>query len=259
MSNIDLTTFERQEQIVELVNVQGRVTVAELSERFNMSETTIRRDLAALAARNLVRRTHGGAMRVGTVATSEIPIVQRQGEHAAEKERIGAAAAAMIQNGETVLIAGGSTGLAVARHLNNHSGLTVITESLLLTQELLRQGQHQLIMLGGTVNPDEQAVRGTLARQMLVQLCVDKVIIGARAVSTIRGISAETPEEAEFLRTFLECGEHRILVTDSSKFHLSALATIAPLNIVNTVVTDVNLDEDIAQQIRDMDIYLVQV
>jgi len=114
-------------------------------------------------------------------------------------------------------------------------------------------------MLGGTVNPDEQAVRGTLARQMLSQLSVDKVILGARAVSITRGISAETPEEAEFLRTFLSCGEHRILVTDRSKFHLAARATLAPLNIINTLVTDHDLDEDIARQIRDLDIYLLTV
>ncbi len=259
MTTLDLMTLERQEHIVTLVNEVGRITVAELSSRFGVSETTIRRDLVALAARNLIRRTHGGVMRVGTVATTEIPILQRQGDYAAEKERIGAATAELIRNGETLLVAGGSTGLAVARHLVDHTGLTVITESLLVVQELLRQGQHRLIMLGGMVNPDEQAVRGTLARQMLGQLSVDKVILGARAVSMARGISAETPEEAEFLRAFLSCGEQRILVTDRSKFHLSALATLAPLNIINTLVTDRDLDDDIARQIRELDIYLLTV
>jgi DeoR/GlpR family transcriptional regulator of sugar metabolism len=260
MSNsTDLMTPERQEQIVSLVNDVGSVTVAELSERFAVSETTIRRDLSTLAEWNLVRRTHGGAMRIGTVATTESPIVLRQAEHAAEKERIGAAAAELIRHGETLLLAGGSTGLAVARHLGRHINLTVITESLLVVQELLRQGHHRLIMLGGTIDPDEQAVRGTLARQLLEQLCVDKVIIGAHAVSVKRGISAETPEEAEFLRAFLKCGEYVILVTDSSKFHLSALAQLVPLTAIQTLVTDNNLDESIAQQIRELEIELLTV
>lgn len=258
MSNFsDLMTPERQEQIVNLVNELGSVTVTELSERFCVSETTIRRDLITLSERNLVRRTHGGIMRIGTVATTESPIVLRQAEHAAEKERIGVAAAKLIQNGETLLLAGGSTGLAVAHHLDRHTNLTIITESLLVVQELLRQGHHRLIMLGGMIDPDEQAVRGTLARQMLEQLRVDKVIIGARAVSVKRGISAETPEEAEFLRTFLKCGEHVILVTDSSKFHLSALAQLAPLTAVQTLVTDTNLDESITQQIGELEIELL--
>jgi DeoR/GlpR family transcriptional regulator of sugar metabolism len=259
MTNPDLMTLERQEQIVALVNDIGRITVAELSERFGVSETTIRRDLVALAARNLVRRSHGGVMRVGTVATTEIPVLQRQGKYAAEKERIGAATAALIQNGETLLLAGGSTGVAVARHLTEHTGLTVITESLLVVQELLRQGQHRLILLGGSVDPEEQAVRGAMARQMLSQLSVDRVIIGARAASVTRGISAETPEEAEFLRAYLSCGDYRILVTDSSKFHLSALVTLASLNSINALVTDQNLDEDIARQIRELDVYLLTV
>lgn len=259
LASNDLMTPERQEQIVALVNERGSVTVAELSERFGVSETTIRRDLITLAEHNLVRRTHGGIMRMTTVATTESPIVLRQSEYAAEKERIGAAAAGLIRNGETLLLAGGSTGLAVARHLDRHSNLTIITESLLVVQELLRQGHHRLIMLGGTVDPDEQAVRGTLARQMLEQLCVDKVIIGARAVSIRRGISAETPEEAEFLRAFLNCGDDVILVTDSSKFHLSALAQLAPITTVGTLVTDTDLDESIAQQIRDLGINLLTV
>lgn len=260
MSNLtDLMTPERQEQIVALVNELGSVTVAELSERFGVSETTIRRDLITLSEHNQVRRTHGGIMRIGTVATTESPIVLRQAEHAAEKERIGAAAAELIRNGETLLLAGGSTGLAVARHLDRHTNLTIITESLLVVQELLRQGHHRLIMLGGMIDPDEQAVRGTLARQMLEQLSVDNVIIGARAVSVRRGISAETPEEAEFLRAFLKCGEHVILVTDSSKFHLSALAQLAPLTAVQTLMTDNHLDESIAQQIRELEIDLITV
>jgi DeoR/GlpR family transcriptional regulator of sugar metabolism len=143
--------------------------------------------------------------------------------------------------------------------LTEHTGLTVITESLLVVQELLRQGQHRLILLGGTVDPEEQAIRGAMARQMLAQLSVDRVIIGARAVSVTRGISAETPEEAEFLRAYLFCGEYRILVTDSSKFHLSALVTLASLNSINALVTDQNLDEDIARQIRELDVYLLTV
>ena len=257
MTHSELMTLERQEQIVQLVNQAGRITVAELSAHFGVSETTIRRDLAALAARNLVRRTHGGVMRATPVATSEIPIMQRQNEHAAEKERIGAATAELIRDGETLLLAGGSTGLAVARHLNHHRNLTIITESLLVVHELLRQEHHRLILLGGTVEPDELAVRGTLARQVLAQLCVDKVIIGARAVSVERGVSAETPEEAEFLRAFLNCGEHTILVTDSSKFHLSALARLCPLSAINTLVTDSGLDAEIAQQVQEMGVYLI--
>jgi DeoR/GlpR family transcriptional regulator of sugar metabolism len=259
MGNADLMTQERQERIVILVNETGRLTVAELSDRFNVSEATIRRDLATLTAQNLVRRTHGGAMRLRPIMTTETPVMQRQSKFAKEKELIGTAAADLIKDNETLLIAGGSTGLAVARHLKNHNNLTIITDSLMVAEELLRQDQHRVMLLGGTIDPDERACRGSLAKLILKQLKVDKVVLGARAVSVDRGLSAETPEEADFFRTYIECGDNIILVTDSSKFHLSALAFLAPLDAFNTLVTDTNLDQEIAEQIQELGIYLLMV
>lgn len=259
MSNADLMTQERQERIVILVNETGRLTVSELSERFNVSEATIRRDLATLAAQNLIRRTHGGAMRLRPIMTTESPVIQRQSKFAKEKERIGAAAANLVKDNETLLIAGGSTGLAVARNLKEHNNLTVVTDSLMVAEELLRQDQHRVMLLGGTIDPDERACRGSLAKLILKQLKVDKVILGARAVSVERGLSAETPEEADIFRTFIECGDNIILVTDSSKFHLSALAFLSPLEDFNTLVTDTELDEEIAEQVQELGVYLLMV
>lgn len=259
MASSDLMTVERQEQIVALVNRMGRVTVAELTERFNVSEATIRRDLASLAEANLIRRTHGGAIQANKVQTTESPIVQRQSLYADEKERIGAATAQLIQDGETLLVAGGSTGLAVVDHLAEHQNLTIITDSLLVANAVMHNSAQQVILLGGLLDPDEQAVRGTLARQTLEQLFVDKVILGAKAVSLARGICCETAEEAEFFRTCLKRGGHVILVTDSSKFHISALVQMAPLSIVHTLVTDKNLDADLIYQIQNLDIDLMLV
>lgn len=259
MANSDLMTLERQEQIVSLVSRMGRVTVAELTERFNVSEATIRRDLASLAEANLLRRTHGGAIQSDKVQTTESPIVQRQSLYAAEKDRIGAATAQLIQDGETLLVAAGSTGLAVINHLTDHQNLTIITDSLLVANAVLPRQNQQVILLGGIVDPDEQAVRGTLARQTLEQLYVDKVILGAKAVSIERGICCETPEEAEFFRTCLKRGSHVILVTDSSKFRVSALVQMAPLTVVQTLVTDTTLDADLVDQLQNIEIEFLLV
>src|SRR5436189_5924419 len=110
MTHTDFLSLERQDHIVKLVTDRGRLTVPELSQFFDVSDATIRRDLAALAAQNLVQRVHGGVMRLQTVATREIPIVLRQKTHIEEKERIGQATAALVQDGETLLVSGGSTG-----------------------------------------------------------------------------------------------------------------------------------------------------
>ncbi|MBC8171201.1 MAG: DeoR/GlpR transcriptional regulator [Anaerolineae bacterium] len=259
MNNTDLMSLERQDRIASLVNARGSVTVVELSEAFSVSEATIRRDLIALAERRLVQRVHGGAMHIGKVATSESPIVQRQLEHIDEKTRIGKATAQLIHPGETLLLLGGSTGLAVARELAQHDELTIVTDSLLIAQELLQQKKHKVIMAGGTIDPEEQAVRGTLSRFILQQLHVDKVIIGAKAISVLRGISAETPEEAELFRACIACADQVIVVTDSSKFQRSALAKVVAIEDIHTLVTDHNLGEDDRQKIQEIGIHLVLV
>ena len=259
MNNTDLMTLERQDRIVSLVNERGSVTVLDLSETFSVSEATVRRDLVALAERRLVQRVHGGAMRGGQVATSESPIVQRELEHIEEKTRIGKAAAQLILPGETLLLLGGSTGLAVARELAHHHDLTIVTDSLLVANELLQQRNHKVILAGGTIDPDEQAVRGTLSRLILQQIHVDKVIIGAKAISVTRGISAETPEEAELFQACMACADQIIVVTDSSKFQKSALAKVVSIQDIHTLVTDDHLGHDNIQIIQEIGIHLILV
>lgn len=259
MNNTDLMSLERQDRIASLINERGSLTVVELSQIFSVSEATIRRDLIVLAEHRVVQRVHGGAMRVGKVATSESPIVQRQLEQIDEKTRIGKATAQLIHSGETLLLLGGSTGLAVARELAQHDELTIVTDSLLIAHELLQQQKHKLVMAGGTVDPDEQAVRGTLSRLILQQLHVDKVIIGAKAISVLRGISAETPEEAELFRACIACADQVIVVTDSSKFQKSALAKVTAIEDVHTLVTDYGLGQDDIQKIQEIGIHLVLV
>ncbi len=257
MTHTDFVSLERQDHIVKLVGERGRLTVPELSQFFDVSDATIRRDLAVLAAQNVVQRVHGGVMRLQTVATREIPIVLRQKSYAAEKERIGRAAAVLIQDGETLLLSGGSTGLSVARHLVQHHDLTIVTDSLLVVSELLEQDSHKVIMLGGTIDPQEQAVRGTLSRSVLAQLQVDKVIVGTKGISVQRGLSAETPEEAELFRAYMSIGDHVIVVTDSSKFEQSALAQVVPIDAIHTLVCDSGLNAETAELIREKGIYLI--
>jgi DeoR family transcriptional regulator, aga operon transcriptional repressor len=259
MNNTDLMSLERQERIASMVNERGSLTVVELSQAFAVSEATIRRDLVALAERRLVQRVHGGAMRVGKVATSESPIVHRQLEHVEEKARIARATAQLIRTGDTLLLLGGSTGLAVARELTQHDDLTIVTDSLLIASELLQHKRHKVVMAGGTIDPDEQAVRGTLSRLILQQLHVDKVIIGAKAISVLRGISAETPEEAELFRACMACADQVIVVTDSSKFHRSALAKVVAIEDIHTLVTDQGIGQDDTQKLQDLGIHLVLV
>ncbi len=257
MSHSDLMTSERQEQIAQMVEARGRLTVAAISELFKVSEATARRDLATLAAQNLIQRVHGGAMKRHMVATSEAPLLRRRAENAEAKQRIGQAAAHLIDDGETLLLIGGSTGLAVAHELQHHQRLTIVTDSLLIAGELLDQGQHKIIILGGTIDPDEQAVRGTLSRIILEQLQVDKAIIGTKALSPDWGLSVETPEEAELWRAYIAIAHHVIIVTDSSKFRQSALVNVTSMDNIHTLVTDSGIEDEAREQLQDRGVYVI--
>lgn len=259
MANSDLLGLERQERIAKLLDERGTLTIAEISDVFGVSEATVRRDLATLASQNLIRRVHGGAMRRHAVATSESPILQRQEENAEVKRRIGQAAAGLIENGETILLIGGSTGTAVAHELAGHRDLTVVTDSLMVANTLIHQSGHRLILIGGMVDSAELAVRGTLARLMLAELQVDKVVLGTKAISAQRGLSAESAEEAEILRAFLHAGNQVIVVTDSSKFRQNALVRVAPVDAIHTLVTDTNIPADALTALRDKGVFVVTV
>lgn len=256
MSYSDLHGLERQEKIAQLLEERGKLTVVEISQAFDVSEATARRDLTALVERNMIRRVHGGAMRAQPVATSEAPIRQRMEEHAEIKRRIGQAAARFIQNGETVLLIGGSTGTAVARELGNHTNVTLITDSLIVANELIRQGIHKVIMLGGTIDADEFAVRGTLARLFLSEFQVDKVVLGVKAISAQRGLSTESAEEAELFRGCIQAGNYIILVTDSSKFNQSALVRIAPVDVLDALVTDSRIETETVEALQERGVFV---
>lgn len=251
MSNSDLLGLERQEKIAQLLEQRGTLTVAQISEFFEISEATARRDLAALANRNLIRRVHGGAMVNHSVATSEAPILHRQKQNPETKQQIGRAAADLIQDGETVLLIGGSTGLAVARELTRRTNLTIVTDSLLVANELMQQGIHRVIILGGLIDPNERAVRGTLSRLILAELQVDKVIIGTKAISVERGLSSESAEEADLFRSFIKAGHSVIVVTDSTKFRQSALARVTGIEQIDILVTDSHLSAGEQQALHD--------
>lgn len=256
MSGSDLLGLERQERIAQLLDERGKLTVAEICQVFEVSDATARRDLSALAERNLIRRVHGGAIRNQPVATSEAPIMQRMEARTDIKRRIGQAAARLIQDGDTVLLIGGSTGAAVARELGNHANLTLVTDSLIVANELVRQGLHKVLILGGMIDSDEFAVRGTLSRLLLSELQVDKVILGAKAISPQRGLSAESAEEAELFRDCIQAGHYIILVSDSSKFNVSALVRIAPVDVLDALVTDSNIDAAAVEALQERGVFV---
>jgi len=247
------TTFvsgtDRQIQILQLLERQQRISVAELCATFEVSKATARRDLESLASQGKIQRVHGGAI-VLTQAPPEQPILQRQDEQADEKIRIGQAAAALVQVGETVFLGSGTTVLEAARSLRGRRGLTVLTNSLPVVNALAGADGVAVICLGGMLRDSELSFIGHITEQALAEVRADKVIIGTRAISLEYDLTNDYLPETMTDRAILKAGKEIIVLADHTKFGRAATVMLAPLESIHTIVTDKGTPQDFIEAVQ---------
>ncbi|MBV2155149.1 DeoR/GlpR family DNA-binding transcription regulator [Kitasatospora sp. SUK 42] len=240
---------QRRVLILEQVRARGGVRVTELVRDLGVSDMTIRRDLDALARRGLVQKVHGGAVRTDAPATGEPGFETKAGWELPAKEAIARAAAALVQPGAAVGLAGGTTPYAVARHLHAVEGLTVVTNSLRIA-ELLEQPHEDgtpatttVIRTGGVRTPSDTLV-GPVADQALRSLHVNVLILGCHGLSDATGLTTPNLAEAETNRTFIRSARRVVVVADHTKWGAVGLASFAQLDQVDVLVTDEELPEE---------------
>ncbi|HEY5158356.1 MAG TPA: DeoR/GlpR family DNA-binding transcription regulator [Anaerolineales bacterium] len=247
---------DRQLQILQLVERQQRISVADICVTFDVSKATARRDLEALAGEGKIQRVHGGAI-VLTQASPEQPLLQRQGEQADEKIRIGQAAAALVQEGETVFLGSGTTVLEAARTLRGRRNLTVLTNSLPVVNALAEAEGITVICLGGMLRDSELSFIGHITEQALAEVRADKVFIGTRAISLEHGLTHEYLPETMTDRAILKAGKEIIVLADHTKFGRAATVLLAPLERIHTIVTDEQASRDFIDAVQRKGIRVV--
>jgi DeoR family transcriptional regulator of aga operon len=253
-----MLNIERRTKILELLERRGQITVGDLSRRFKTSEVTIRNDLKALHDRGLVRRAHGGAVKVTTVSMD--PSLKIKAElHADEKRRIGAAAAEMINDGDSVILDSGSTTQQIARLIKHKKDLKVITNGLNIAMELFGAKDIQLIFLGGVIRQNSLSAVGHFAEDILDQLSADKVFLAVDACDLDFGLSTPNVEESQVNQAMARIARERILVADSSKFGKRSLSRIVSLSDIDVIVTDRALPAEIQTELRAHELTLVLV
>jgi len=166
-----ISSVERREEILALIERERRISVNEICSMFGISEATARRDLEALSEDGKVQRVHGGAIHVRK-APPEKPILERSLIQAEEKKRIGVLAAELVQDGDTVFLGSGTTVLEVAKNLHHKSNLTVITNSLLVIDELAGEREINIIALGGILRESERSLIGYITERAIEELRV---------------------------------------------------------------------------------------
>jgi DeoR family transcriptional regulator of aga operon len=240
---MQLSTFERQVKIQELIQQNHRVTVADICEIFGVSEATARRDLETLAEEGKIRRVHGGAI-IGHQAPPEPPILQRSADQSDQKFVIGKAAAKLVEDGETIYLGSGSTILEMSRNLRDRHGLTIITNSLPIINLLADMKDFTLINLGGLFRHTELSFIGHITEQALGEVRADKVFLSTRAIDIGEGMTNAYLPETMTDRAILKIGRQIIILADHTKCGRISTAFMAPCSDIDILVTDNQTPKD---------------
>ena len=233
------STPRRQARLLECVRSRLFVDVQGLKDELGVSIATIRRDLTELESRKLLRRTHGGAVNITQVTHDNEPAV-RETSNTEEKMRIAAAAAALVADGDAVMIDSGTTSLQVAKRLASNLTLTFVTNGTAVLATLIAGGAQAIHFIGGEYVPINQSFGGTMAVAMIRSFNVDKAILSVAAVDVDRRVICTShPQIACAQQAMIEIAQMVIVVADHSKFGRTALTVIAPVAHLDYIITDV--------------------
>ncbi|MBA3875983.1 MAG: DeoR/GlpR transcriptional regulator [Anaerolinea sp.] len=236
----EVFAHERQQTIARLVEEHGRARVNQLAARFGVSTVTIRKDLESLEVEGRIVRTHGGAV-APRPSRVESAFQVRERLRVAEKDAIGAAAAAMVVDGESIALDASTTALAVARHLKKRGPwphLTVITNGLRIAAELAGYPGITVAMPGGFVRWEAMSVVGPLGSAIFERVNVQKAFMGAAGFTLEAGLSDANEDEAQMKRLMVGAAREVIAIVDGSKWGRAAFTTFCPIDRVSAVVGD---------------------
>lgn len=239
----------RRERMLEELLRNGSATVGTLSGAFAVSEATIRRDLEALERDGLLRRTHGGAVPVEAGAF-ESSVQERATLHIAEKRRIGAAAASLIEGGDTIAMTGGTTAMQVALSIRQQANLTVVTNAVNVVMELAKRPNITVVSTGGRLRPNTLELVGPLTEQTLQDIFVDKAFIGVNGLTVAEGLTTFDETEAVISRIMIRAARRVIVVADHSKLNHVAFARMGDIGQMHTLITDCAADPEILAELR---------
>lgn len=255
----------RAEKILQDLLTNGRVGVEELSQKFQVNSSTIRRDLEKLEQRGLLRRTHGGAVSTDTLSYSgyayDLTFQVNVNKHAEEKAQIALAAAQYIKPGDTIALSPGTTTTQLARTIRQLevNDLTVVTNAVNIAMELAGVRGINLIVTGGIFLPGFFALVGPQAEQSLNEMFVNKAFIGVTGLDLQYGLTGPNQLEALTHRLTIQRARKTIVLADSSKLGQVALYRIAPIKSIHTLITDKAASPEIIESLRDLGVAVQQV
>ena len=258
--NQELNAAERRSQIAQMVREQGKVFVSDLVKRYDLTETSIRRDLILLEKEYRLKRVHGGAVSIpGNFRTDTFS--EKEKLQVREKGSIGKVAASMINQSDIVLLASGTTTLQIVRHISPkfqmNNLITLVTNSIPVSTEILTWPSPNLTILGGIYLPDYQATVGPQTINLLNNITADIAFLGADGLTLEGGFTTANVLISETDCKMVERARRTIFVVDSSKIGQAGFVPICPISSSNMLITDENAPSDFLDSIRNMGVEVI--
>lgn len=256
MSMINIA--ERHKFILSRLYEKGYVNVVELCKELDVSGVTIRKDLKLLEDKSLLYRSHGGAT-VQNPYTNDKPVNEKEKIRRDEKNNIGKMAASLIIPGDAIIIASGTTVLALAKHIQPRGPLMIITSALNVALELNRYHEIEVMQLGGLIRNNSSSVTGPYAEKILGDFSCSKLFLGVDGIDVEFGLTTTNIMEAHLNQQMIAAAQKTIVLADSSKFGKRGFGKICRLEEVDQIITDKGISEHMVKLLEDMGIEVVIV
>lgn len=244
-----MTTYERRQTILRLIHERSSVHVIELAKLLDVSEGTIRNDLTALEDEQLILRVRGGAVTRNNSPPIAAFAVRAQVNFDA-KRRIARWAADMVEDGDAIALDASTTVLSIAPFLQDRRGLTVITSGMEVARALAQNPTNTVIMLGGVLRSDGNAIGGKLGETMVADLRVKTALVSCVGLTIEQGLTESDVLQAQIKTLLLRAARRVVLLADSSKFGQVGLVPFASVNEIAHVVTDDGIDPEMIADLR---------
>jgi len=257
-----INTKERRDKIKDIIEKEEEVRVPQLADFFGTSQATIRTDLKEMERAKLLQRTHGGAISIGSAYKSyyDTTLKERMNINKEEKQKIAQAGANLVQDGDTIIIDSGTTSIYLARELSQKKNLTIVTNAVLVAQELFYNPSIKVILLGGNVEPGNQFTYGNDTVTQLQKYRANKYLMSIDGISVEHGLTTYHHQDVEISLLLFERADKIIAMADHSKIGKEGFSFIASLNSINTLVTDeYESTQSILTDFRDKGIEVIEV
>ena len=239
-----MTTFQRRHTLLELIRSEPGLSVSELGIRLKVSEGTIRNDLNALSRAGQVMRVRGGAVIVNSQTPSSPTFSTRASSYSIDKDTIARSASQQVKDGESILLDASTTVYAMARYLQDHHGLRVITNGIEVAQLLAVNLSNTVILLGGVLKPDGSSITGSISERFLRDLHINTAFVSCSGFTLQAGLTEVDIHEAQLKEIAIRSAQNVVALIDSSKFGRADLTPFARLNQITHLYTDSNLPDE---------------